>query len=69
MQRNKDWISGRDGEIRQLNSPRVYGKSEITTDGFCESGSTFIVSTVETGAGSYKARNLEFMRYLGGSHG
>ena len=28
-QRNKDQISGRDGEIRQLNSLRVYGKSVV----------------------------------------
>lgn len=28
-QRNKDQIPGRDGEIRQLNSLRVYGKSVV----------------------------------------
>ena len=34
-QRNKDQLPGRDGEIRQLNSLRVYGQSEVRADGLC----------------------------------
>ena len=36
-QRNKDQLPGRDGEIRQLNSLRVYGQSEVRADGLCRS--------------------------------
>lgn len=36
-QRNNDRIPGRDGEIRQLNSLRVYGQSEVRADGLCRS--------------------------------
>ena len=36
-QRNKDRFPGRDGEIRQLNSLRVYGQSEVRADGLCRS--------------------------------
>ena len=43
-QRNKDQLPGRDGEIRQLNSLRVYG--------LCRSLAFFTVSTVETVAES-----------------
>ena len=51
-QRNKDQLPGRDGEIRQLNSLRVYGQSEVRADGLCRSWAFFTVSTVETVAGS-----------------
>ena len=36
-QRNKDQLPGRDGEIRQRNSLRVYGQSEVRADGLCRS--------------------------------
>ena len=36
-QRNKDQLPGRDGEIRQLNSLRVYGQSEVRADCLCRS--------------------------------
>ena len=36
-QRNKDQLPGRDGEIRQLNSLRVYGQSEVRAYGLCRS--------------------------------
>ena len=36
-QRNKDQLPGRDGEIWQLNSLRVYGQSEVRADGLCRS--------------------------------
>ena len=51
-QRNKDQLPGRDGEIRQLNSLRVYGQSEVRADGLCRSWAFFTVSTVETVAES-----------------
>ena len=36
-QRNKDQLPGRDGEIRQLNSLRVYGKFVLRTNELCRS--------------------------------
>ena len=36
-QRNKDQLPGRDGEIWQLNSLRVYGQSEARADELCRS--------------------------------
>ena len=36
-QRNKDQLPGRDGEIRQLNSLRVYGKFVLRADELCRS--------------------------------
>ena len=55
-QRNKDQLPGRDGEIRQLNSLRVYGQSEVRADGLCRSWAFFTVSTVETVAESINVK-------------
>ena len=55
---NDDRITGRDGEIRQLNSLRVYGKFVVRADGLSRSWAFFTVSTIETVAGGSNVKTL-----------
>ena len=48
MQRNKVLISGRDGEIRQLNSVECIGPSGVSVASLCGNTRVSAVSTVET---------------------
>ena len=48
MQRNKALISGRDGEIRQLNSVECIGPSGASVASLCGNTLVSTVSTVET---------------------
>lgn len=56
-------ISGRGGEIQQLNFLRVYGQFMTKTGEFCGTGAAFIVSTVETVAGSSNVNSLRNTRF------
>ena len=47
MQRNKALISGRDGEIRQLNPVECIGSSGAGVASLCGNKSAFTVSTVD----------------------